>query len=97
MAAAASGRYGDPPPPLLVQAWDAKRWGLPEAGGTNDQPAGLLRKFGVLLNDYDAFRAYRQALTTYNNKALAEWESANGDIMDVIQTMAHDLERYVRG
>ena len=74
-----------PPPPLLRKAWEAERWGLPEAGGTLDQPAGLLAKFGVILNDYNACRAYRQALYRYNDpKDLAHWEAKNEPAMKLV-------------
>lgn len=52
-----------PPPRALVEAFHAKRWGLPEGGGTLDQPAGLITRMTVALNVYEQWSSYLDAET----------------------------------
>lgn len=94
MAAADAGRYEDtPPPPLLIKAWDIKRWGaLPEAGGLLDQPAGLLQRAAYLSDVYAAHNAYRQALLSHKGDALADWEARNESIMKLMASI-RELKR----
>jgi hypothetical protein len=70
--AAASYADGEgSPPEELLQAWKAKSWGLPKAGGTEDQPAGLLERMAAALNAYTAMESFNAA----NNKA--RWAAMN--------------------
>lgn len=85
LAAADAGRYGDPAPPLLRQAWQLKRWdALPEAGGLRDQPAGLLLRMGQLLDIYQAHRAYAQALVSYPGEKIQTFEAQNPDVLTLM-------------
>ncbi len=85
LAAADAGRYNEPAPPLLRQAWQLKRWeALPEAGGLRDQPAGLLQRMGQLLDIYNAHRAYASALVSYPGEKIAQFEAQNPDIMAIM-------------
>lgn len=94
------GRYPDDtdarPPAELRIAWDIKRWGaLPEAGGLLDQPAGVLRRAGVLSDIYDAHRDYYQALMTRSGEQLEAWETANigkMKIMAAVREIARGLD-----
>lgn len=84
VAAGSAGRYGEPPPPLLQQAWQIKRWGaLPEAGGLRDQPAGLLARMAILLDIYTANKAYADALQANGGDGMRSWEQRNQDIVKV--------------
>jgi hypothetical protein len=76
------------PPPILAQAFDIDRWGLPEAGGTLDQPAGLLRKAGYALSIYNTWlgavraekrgraAAYRKSQTAETRRLIYDIQAA---------------------
>lgn len=50
-----------PPPPELIEAFRAREWGLPEAGGRLDQPAGLVMRMSYALNVYEHWSGYLRA------------------------------------
>ena len=59
LAAADCAEGKGPPPGELTLGWQEQSWqALPEAGGLNDQPAGLLERMGASLRVFDAMRAY---------------------------------------
>jgi hypothetical protein len=58
-------------------ALQCQRWGaLPEPGGIYDQPAKLLEKMAILLNVFEATRAYMSAAdpTVWASRQPAAWE-----------------------
>ena len=50
-----------PPPVELIEGFRSRQWGLPEAGGRLDQPAGLVMQMNYALQVYDAWSGYLQA------------------------------------
>jgi hypothetical protein len=69
----------------------ATRWGtLPEAGGTLDQPAGLLKKMALLENVYNVARSRRGA------KDAAKWAEQNEEAFE-LYAKAWKLERETHG
>lgn len=50
-----------PPPQALVDGWRARQWGLPEAGGRLDQPAGMVARMTHALNLYELWSGYLAA------------------------------------
>jgi hypothetical protein len=70
---------GDPPPELRL-AMNCRAWGcLPEAGGLQDQPAGLITRMNVCLNVYDAMRASIKA------KDKVTWAKENPEAYEIMQ------------
>jgi len=49
------------------------RWGLPNAGGVNDQPYGVLERSSILLNVSRAFSGMASAKAG----TLTEWATSN--------------------
>ena len=66
---------GDGPPPQpLIEAWRAQRWGLPNAGGRLDQPAGLVRRMEHALNLYDLWAGF---LAAQERGEGIQWKNAD--------------------
>jgi len=71
-----------PPPPDLLTAFAARRWGaLPEAGGLRDQPAGELDRMSATLNAFDAWSAWMNR----DPEPATEWVKANPEMWKLVQ------------
>jgi hypothetical protein len=55
---------------------------LPNAGGLNDQPAGLVTRMAVAENVYDSIKAWRKA------PDWSKWSTANPDAWRIVQMVA---------
>jgi hypothetical protein len=78
LAAAAHAAGKGPPPPELVEGWQAEKWGLPNPGGRLDQPAGYVSRITTALNVYNAVKSRRSA------KNWAEWARKNQQQQSII-------------
>ena len=79
LAAADYGEGNGDPPPELDLAFRCRRWNsLPEAGGLNDQPGGLMHRLTVVENVYNAFHG----MTTAPD--LAKWGDANPGMRKIL-------------
>jgi hypothetical protein len=82
LAAAEYGEGNGDPPPELELAFRCRRWNsLPESGGLNDQPAGLMQRLTVAENVYQAF----SGMTTAND--LAKWSDANPHMVKILESV----------
>jgi hypothetical protein len=82
-----AGKGDGPPPPELRLLWRIDRYhALPEAGGLNDQPAGLLDRLTILGNVYTAFKS----LHTTND--IVTFAKNSPDMMKIVSTVL-ELER----
>ena len=73
----------NPMPHELRQAFLCKQWGLPKAGGLDDQPAGLVDKMTVCLNVYHAMRSFGVGRADF-----ATWAQTNPEYMDTWLALA---------
>lgn len=82
LAAADYGEGNGDPPPELELVFRCRRWNsLPEAGGLNDQPAGLIQRMSVAENVYQAFHG----MTNAND--LAKWSDANPQMVKLLEAV----------
>jgi len=63
-----------PPPQELIEAFQARQWGLPEPGGRLDQQAGLVVRMTYALNVYDLWSGYLRA---EKQGHASEWKNAD--------------------
>lgn len=93
MLAAAAFAEGSGPPPEEWQIWsDWQFFGLsPEAGGLNDQPAGLLDRIRAVLEIMQAVQSYRKEGTQAGQ--MAAWKQAHPAEARLIRQI-EDLRRH---
>jgi hypothetical protein len=81
MLAVAKAAAGDDVPDELNQALLYDKWGLPNAGGVDDQPYGLMRKCSVMLNVFNSCHAY------YNSSDKTSFVKHNPGAFEIVTAM----------
>lgn len=80
-------------PPLVELALDCERFrALPVGGGVLDQPAGLLRKMRMVLNVYNAVRAYKAEGKKPGE--TAKWKKEHEEAWAIIGQVENLRSRY---
>jgi hypothetical protein len=80
------------PPPILAKAFEIERWGMPNAGGTLDQPAGLLQKVSYALSIY---RTWSEAIRAeHRGRAAAFRKSQTPETRRLIYDIQAALSEY---